>query len=74
MGIRAKVSSSTLAETNEKRDWLIYADLAHSLIQVDRSTILICDQPMVLTGNPLKVSNFEGLLRKTPLRELIFAR
>jgi len=36
MGIRAKVSRSTLAEANEKRDWRIYADLAHSLIPVAR--------------------------------------
>ena len=32
MGIRAKISRSTLAEANEKRDWRIYADLAHHLI------------------------------------------
>ena len=36
MGIQAKVSRSTLAEANEKRDWRIYADLAHSLIPVAR--------------------------------------
>ena len=36
MGIRAKVSRSTLAEANEKRDWRIYADLAHSLIPIAR--------------------------------------
>jgi len=36
MGIRAKISRSTLAEANEKRDWRIYADLAHSLIPVAR--------------------------------------
>lgn len=33
MGIRGKVSRSTLAHTNEKRDWRIYADFAHILIQ-----------------------------------------
>ena len=36
MGIRAKVSRSTLADANENRDWRIYADLAHSLIPVAR--------------------------------------
>ena len=33
MGIRGKVSRSTLAHANEKRDWRIYADFAHVLIQ-----------------------------------------
>ena len=32
MGIRAKVSRSTLADANESRDWRIYADLAQKLI------------------------------------------
>jgi hypothetical protein len=32
MGIRAKISRSTLADANENRDWRIYSDLAHSLI------------------------------------------
>ena len=32
MGIRGKVSRSTLADANETRDWRIYADLDHSLI------------------------------------------
>ncbi|MBF0620834.1 MAG: IS4 family transposase [Magnetococcales bacterium] len=36
MGIRGKVSKSTLADANEKRDWRIYADFAHSLIQKAR--------------------------------------
>ena len=63
---RAKVSSSTLAEANEQPDWLISADLAHSLFQVARSTILICPQAMVLTGNPLKMSNLEGVHAKIP--------
>ena len=31
-GIRGKVSKSTLADANEKRDWRIYADLAQVLI------------------------------------------
>ena len=32
MGIRAKVSRSTLADANERRDWRIFADFAQSLI------------------------------------------
>jgi hypothetical protein len=32
MGIRGKVSRSTLADANEKRDWRIYADFAQLLI------------------------------------------
>jgi hypothetical protein len=33
MGIRGKVSRSTLADANENRDWRIYADFAQKLIQ-----------------------------------------
>ena len=40
MGIRGKVSRSTLADANESRDWRIYADLAHSLIPVARKLYL----------------------------------
>jgi hypothetical protein len=36
MGIRSKVSKSTLADANEVRDWRIYADFAHHLIGVAR--------------------------------------
>jgi hypothetical protein len=36
MGIRSKVSRSTLAEANEIRDWHIYADFAYHLIDVAR--------------------------------------
>ena len=32
MGIRSKVSRSTLADANEQRDWRIYADFAQVLI------------------------------------------
>jgi hypothetical protein len=32
MGFRQSVSRSTLADANERRDWRIYADLAHRLI------------------------------------------
>jgi len=33
VGIRSRVSRSTLAEANEQRDWRIYADIAQVLIQ-----------------------------------------
>jgi hypothetical protein len=35
-GIRSRVSRSTLADANEKRDWRIYADFAHVLIRMAR--------------------------------------
>jgi len=35
-GIRSKVSRSTLADANEKRDWRIYADFASVLIRMAR--------------------------------------
>lgn len=36
MGIRGKISRSTLSDANEQRDWRIYADLAQSLIVTAR--------------------------------------
>jgi len=36
MGIRYRVSKSTLADANEKRDWRIYADFAQVLIHIAR--------------------------------------
>lgn len=36
MGIRSKVSKSTLADANENRDWRIYAELAQTLIATAR--------------------------------------
>ena len=36
MGIRGKVSRSTLADANQKRDWRIYADFAQILIRQAR--------------------------------------
>src|SRR4030066_1729153 len=35
-GIRSRVSRSTLADANERRDWRIYADFAHVLIGMAR--------------------------------------
>ena len=37
MGIRGKVSRSTLADANEKRDWRIYADFDQILIYIARN-------------------------------------
>jgi len=36
MGIKARVSRSTLADANEVRDWRVYADFAQSLIGIAR--------------------------------------
>jgi hypothetical protein len=36
LGIRGKVSRSTLADANEQRDWRIYSDFAHVLIGIAR--------------------------------------
>lgn len=36
MGLRCKISRSTLADANEKRDWRIYAEFAQILIQQAR--------------------------------------
>ena len=46
MGIRGKVSRSTLARANEKRDWRIYADFAQALIESARK--LYCDEALEL--------------------------
>ena len=36
MGIRTRVSRSTLADANEQRDWRLYADFAQALIKIAR--------------------------------------
>jgi len=46
MGVRSRVSRSTLAEANETRDWRIYADFAHHLIGIARK--LYCNEPLAL--------------------------
>jgi Domain of unknown function (DUF4372)/Transposase DDE domain len=43
MGIRARVSRSTLADANEVRDWRIYAEFAQRLIGIARG--LYVDEP-----------------------------
>ena len=40
MGIRSKISRSTLADANESRDWRIYADFAQVLIHTARDLYL----------------------------------
>jgi len=45
MGIRGRVSRSTLAEANEKRDWRIYAEFAQCLIATARD--LYKDDPFL---------------------------
>ena len=37
LGIRGKISRGTLADSNEKRDWRIYADFAQTLIHTARA-------------------------------------
>src|SRR2546425_11322942 len=36
LGIRSRISRSTLADANESRDWRIYADFGQSLIAIAR--------------------------------------
>ena len=43
MGIRGRISKSTLADANENRDWHIYADFAQVLIH--RARALYLDEP-----------------------------
>lgn len=45
-GFRQPVARSTLADANEKRDWRIFADFAHILIQ--QATGLYADEPFGL--------------------------
>jgi len=37
LGIRGRISRSTIADANEKRDWRIYADFCHILISKARN-------------------------------------
>lgn len=46
MGIRGRVSRSTLADANEKRDWRIYAELAQALIDAARK--LYATEPLAV--------------------------
>jgi hypothetical protein len=46
MGIRGKVSRSTIADANEQRDWRIYADLAYYLIT--RARRLYSNEPFAV--------------------------
>lgn len=49
MGIRSQISRNTLANANQIRDWRIYADFAHVLIQLARD--LYRDEPFGLELN-----------------------
>jgi hypothetical protein len=49
MGIRSQISRNTLANANQVRDWRIYADFAHLLIQSARD--LYRDEPFGLELN-----------------------
>ena len=44
-GIRQPPARSTLADANEQRDWRIFADFAHVLIQEPRAVELYADEP-----------------------------
>jgi hypothetical protein len=44
LGIRGRISRSTLADANETRDWRIYAELAQALIAIARP--LYADEPL----------------------------
>jgi hypothetical protein len=44
LGIRGRVSRSTLADANERRDWRIYADFAQKVIAEGRR--LYTDEPL----------------------------
>ena len=46
MGIRSRISRSTLADANESRDWRIYAEFAQSLIE--RARPLYANDPLEL--------------------------
>ena len=43
IGIRSRVSKSTLADTNEKGDWRMYADFAQVLISIARDLYVDAD-------------------------------
>ena len=45
VGLRGRISRSTLSDANEKRDWRIYADFARLLIAQAKS--LYADEPLV---------------------------
>ena len=42
MGLRSPVRRATLADANERRDWRIYADFAHTVYALDSTTIDLC--------------------------------
>ena len=50
MGIRGHISRSTMADANERRDWRIYADLAHVLVRIARELYVDDDCGVHLTN------------------------
>ena len=45
-GFRSKISRSTLADANQRRDWRIFADFAHILIR--RARVLYASDPLAV--------------------------
>ena len=45
-GFRSKISKSTMADANQRRDWRIFADLAHVLIR--RARVLYAQDPLAV--------------------------
>lgn len=69
MGIRGKISKSTLADANELRNWRIWADFAQSLISEARDLYAHDDLSLYTILQILSVSLFEKkaiLLALTP--------
>ena len=62
MGIRGRVSRSTLADANEQHEWRIYADFAQILIAIARKRLPL-DQSLYTILQVLSVTIFE----KTPI-------
>src|SRR6266851_5224454 len=61
MGIRGKVSRSTLADANETHDWRIFADFAQRLIARARLLYVRCRSPKFRkTLNPVFVTMLQA--------------
>src|ERR1700687_4342865 len=61
MGIRGRVSRSTLADANETHDWRICADFAQRLIAIARPLYVRCRSPKLRkTLNPVFVTMLQA--------------
>ncbi len=61
MGIRGRVSRSTLADANETHDWRIFADFAQRLIAIARPLYVRCRSPKFRkTLNPVFVTMLQA--------------